>query len=640
MAMIEHLIVKPQWQFHQQPKPPVKGIPIRIGDSPSIRRALGLDTPSCETSGAAEVNVETTGCAQTTQSNSHPTTPSQRNLKLSALSSQVPEATQLEDVRPPIWAMERQALCSSFPYFQSYQSGHYHTNGKTKGLLLDGHSAPGDACLARGKVLITHVGGGAAPSENGDFVLGKDQDIHSIQGSSLIATMNASEPIVVLAGSNYSFFPWLRSRARYCVLGYYYVTHIWEEPEFNESSLRGFFVRLKCRLEWAPSQGKPWFHSVVGGGWECDNSSPSEILERNPCQCRRRKIHVGSNLCYESQCLSFFRTPDGSLVNPRTLRLCSALLSPTISWKDDQPLPPLTPSSPGQEGYLSTRKGFFCTTCGLLSSRRRLLSLTCPGCKTTTAFSHTVQLPPTPTDWYFEDHSGNPWARLGNSYIIKRYKLHQCAYVHIIRPIGKDTRAQKRVDRLYEKYQEAKCLNLFCRGIASQGQVPGGLLTSYYGFNSGKEYRYRGESTSYAFEDSPSCVWTACQLVQRIANRALTARIQSVLFNECLNVAYCGGGQMNYHCDSEKGLGPVVASLSLGAPAVMSFRRKPLKKVIRDALRLKLGKVWSNESCLKLELRHGDVVVMEGTAMQYDFEHSVKVPSGLRFAATCRTIAK
>lgn len=54
--------------------------------------------------------------------------------------------------------------------------------------------------------------------------------------------------------------------------------------------------------------------------------------------------------------------------------------------------------------------------------------------------------------------------------------------------------------------------------------------------------------------------------------RAVLAR--DVDFNEVLSVMYREGQKMSWHDDGEVGLGPVVASLSLGSSATMSWRPK------------------------------------------------------------------
>lgn len=69
---------------------------------------------------------------------------------------------------------------------------------------------------------------------------------------------------------------------------------------------------------------------------------------------------------------------------------------------------------------------------------------------------------------------------------------------------------------------------------------------------------------------------------------------------------------MNFHDDGEHGLGPVVASLSLGADAVMSFRPKEKrcwggKKKQESTEPISRGP----KAVLAIKLRHGDICVME-----------------------------
>lgn len=78
---------------------------------------------------------------------------------------------------------------------------------------------------------------------------------------------------------------------------------------------------------------------------------------------------------------------------------------------------------------------------------------------------------------------------------------------------------------------------------------------------------------------------------------------------------------MSFHTDGEYGLGSVVASISLGSDAVMSFRPKESKgkgaKAKKDQAEPKdEAETASNargttKVILKLRLRHGDICVME-----------------------------
>lgn len=51
-------------------------------------------------------------------------------------------------------------------------------------------------------------------------------------------------------------------------------------------------------------------------------------------------------------------------------------------------------------------------------------------------------------------------------------------------------------------------------------------------------------------------------------------------FNELLTAAYMEKQSMGFHTDGERGLGPVVASLSMGSPAIMKFRTMEDRKTI------------------------------------------------------------
>jgi len=86
---------------------------------------------------------------------------------------------------------------------------------------------------------------------------------------------------------------------------------------------------------------------------------------------------------------------------------------------------------------------------------------------------------------------------------------------------------------------------------------------------------------------------------------------------------------MAFHSDSERGLGDVVAGLSLGSPAVMHFRLHA-KYQTPDLVGLQ-------KIAMSVVLRHGDILVMDGAGVQQCYEHAV-VPCNFRIAATARWI--
>ncbi|KAJ7794467.1 hypothetical protein B0H14DRAFT_3093767 [Mycena olivaceomarginata] len=127
-------------------------------------------------------------------------------------------------------------------------------------------------------------------------------------------------------------------------------------------------------------------------------------------------------------------------------------------------------------------------------------------------------------------------------------------------------------------------------------------------------------SDTVPFKEAPSAVIGARHLIEP---RVAAALGKAHSFNELLSVAYLEAQSMAFHSDNEKGLGPVVAGLSLGSPAVMAFR--PTAK----------PKKGQHRAELCLVLHHGDILVMEGTGIQHYYQSE---PKNFRIAVTARHI--
>ncbi|GAA5946972.1 hypothetical protein JCM3765_002096 [Sporobolomyces pararoseus] len=250
-----------------------------------------------------------------------------------------------------------------------------------------------------------------------------------------------------------------------------------------------------------------------------------------------------------------------------------------------------------------------------------------------------------------------------------------------------------KADRLFEGYQGEAAGKLFKRNPLSNHRAQGSLLCQQFTWNGGKEYLHAIGAETYPFEEvddcpplaptnslsrntseipslnystslastedlptptktsSPGsaadkstrlaapCAKEACEYLKQVVPLVVSEdNVKETGFNEILSVAYMEGGKMSFHDDGEHGLGPCVASISLGADAVMSFRRK--EKRPRFAKKDKDSKEPVSKTCriaLRIKLSHGDICVMEGAEMQKLYEHAVE-PEGLRFAATARVV--
>ncbi|KAJ3749021.1 hypothetical protein DFH05DRAFT_1389460 [Lentinula detonsa] len=196
--------------------------------------------------------------------------------------------------------------------------------------------------------------------------------------------------------------------------------------------------------------------------------------------------------------------------------------------------------------------------------------------------------------------------------------------IHHIQHNSRGPRDLARLDTLFEEYQKQ----------AADGRLPfrrwplrirGVLLTNYFSQNCSYQY-VGGTANTLSWEEAPTAVVDAKNFIEERTKQALNNRnSQDFLFNEVLSAAYMEKQKMSFHTDDEKGLGPVVAGLSLGSPALMHFRRRHVKHGPE------------RKTCLSIILRHGDILVMDGTGVQQYYEHMVE-PTNFRIAATARLI--
>ncbi|GAA5967421.1 hypothetical protein JCM11641_000543 [Rhodosporidiobolus odoratus] len=257
-------------------------------------------------------------------------------------------------------------------------------------------------------------------------------------------------------------------------------------------------------------------------------------------------------------------------------------------------------------------------------------------------------------------------------------RLGPNAVVHHLWPVSSEGWGV--ADALFEEYQGDEAGGLFRRNGLSTHKTAGSLLCQQFSFNSGHHYVHAGKAATYPFapdsaststaatpgassspaspivgnEDTkqayaPDCAKKARNYIQQ-AVELVVGKKEGTAFNEILSNAYMAGGRMNYHDDGERGLGPYVASLSLGTAAAMSWRPKLKKIKKKPAAGENVQTVENDEeltkfgtakapACLKIRLTHGDVCIMEGKDTQKIFEHMVEPEGGLRFAATARFIS-
>ncbi|KAE8356136.1 2OG-Fe(II) oxygenase superfamily-domain-containing protein, partial [Aspergillus coremiiformis] len=235
---------------------------------------------------------------------------------------------------------------------------------------------------------------------------------------------------------------------------------------------------------------------------------------------------------------------------------------------------------------------------------------------------------------------------------------------------------------MFQQLQQAK---LGLERYPLSQSVVGGTLTAHFAANYvsclGMPYKYVAPVNSKAFSEAPDVVLHALgRLKWATENAVRWAGGKALPPNEMLVLGYMEAQKIGYHDDGESSLGPTIATMSLGARSTMLVRMKskyfngrskggvvlkedpviqgcalqPERKALKTAIEKgelneenyaeEYQRIWKKhryleaKPCIKLELNHGDLVVMHDEKLQKYYEHSVIPENKLRYALTARHI--
>ncbi|EAU91450.2 hypothetical protein CC1G_01939 [Coprinopsis cinerea okayama7 len=599
---------------------------------------------------------------------------------------------------PPIWAQTRQEVCETFEWFRSYQGGVYFSNDIVKGYMLGGFGAKRDIFAHGGRLIISHGGGKAESThmEKGKATVkaAGDQEATDKSVRALLRTYEEKRPLALVIDDRYSWFPFdLTSMGiAYTVLGFYMIVDAWAEYEEKVETEQGRVVRFKFAFQWCEGQGDPWWireatepipsrfdddEDVDAGPPEkleeyavkhdADKTDTPDTIKCQFCNKKSPQVFQPTWACLNSKCTMFWRSPDTANYlpeeleyHPEFLRLRDGCVLPM----GHQSLKPslVAERADGVTTSTAFTRGFHCSKCGRLSCRTewRYWKCSTQGCDQVYRVPSRIHqanefcYQPLKIDFdaeWIAPNCGIIRERLrtfpiGDSGAVGQIQTialpKNRGYLHHIKcnaPSSKD-----QVNDIFKEYQDQANngeLN-FRRWPMRAHKCRGALLTNYFSHNgevielplvavgltkfftvAGVPYHYvGGTENTVPFDQAPMAVIHARELIQRRIYEALGKGVE---FNEVLTAAYMESQKMAFHSDDEKGLGPVVAGLSLGSPALMHFRLQ--KRYSGD-----------NRACLmSFVLRHGDILVMDGSGVQEYYEHTV-VPTNFRIAATARFI--
>ncbi|KAI9884066.1 MAG: hypothetical protein M1823_004156 [Watsoniomyces obsoletus] len=588
---------------------------------------------------------------------------------------------------PQVWAESRQALCEALPYYRAFQSGAYVTRGYCYGLMADKQA--GERDFINEHIVIARAGGGMAKVD-GEMSQVADQTSDSSVVTAMMHNMKDEVPLVLILGRDNPKAP-ARISHRYGVLGHFHLTRIWCEKAGAKNTYMYRFEKINLAEEswWAPPGPSALPPGPVG-------STDPTLATCLYCEHTCEQIYTECWMCLNEHCPLFWTIdlapPKGPLV------YTEAFINERRGWPSHLrapfPLRPPLPTSddrdPSSAVSRGAWKGIVCPQCGRCNSRVEWRQWRCEttGC----GFVYTVPFDPFSYrsvagsfDMFFEGHAVPTAKMLGHveeshqfvgNYRINQYHLPGCGWVSHIqvnRPIS--TRPGGPDDMFVQLQQEDLGLKRFPLGNST---MPGGL-TAHFAVNFGMPYKYIVAVDSKPFSEAPDLILNVLHRLQWAANQTHAADDGPFGgFNELLAVGYLEEQKMGYHDDGEPGLGPTVASLSLGADATMSWRMKKtpywgiskggvlrleecpvagcqhyeerqqyfdgdeeMSREDREDLEEKVRGSQSQRNApvaLSITLRHGDIMVMHGADIQKYYEHGVQPHGKLRYALTCRYI--
>ncbi|KAJ3724864.1 hypothetical protein C8R42DRAFT_463116 [Lentinula raphanica] len=381
------------------------------------------------------------------------------------------------------------------------------------------------------------------------------------------------------------------------------------------------------------------------------------LSERAPGLADSRCTHCGLPsplvfsvgwVCLNSACSRFWHLPgNGNDLIPDELDFHERFLQlQTLAALDEgfrNIEPPQPETSPLDQitTLQSFTRGMHCRECGRLSCRFKWEQWECKHCQNVLRVHGMVRpvkdlrdLQPTAKfEWYSVGKKSGitkkPVYVFGEGNVVTFSLPDGRGQIHHIQHNSRGSRDLARLDSLFEDYQKQAADGSlpFQRHPLRSHKVRGELLTNYFSQNCGEPYHYVGGTDhTLSWEVAPQAVIEAKKFIEERTKQALKDRnSEEFNFNEVLSAAYMEKQKMSFHTDDEKGLGPVVAGLSLGSPALMYFRRRDIKHGPERRI------------CLSIILRHGDILVMDGAGVQEYYEHMVE-PTNFRIAATARLI--
>jgi len=595
-------------------------------------------------------------------------------------------------------------LCETLHYFRAYKGGSQTNNGIAKAFMFASCDHPRD--FTDESVIISRAGGGLDyDQDTGDFKATKDQNEPATLNALRNNMKQQNAVVVITAKSN----PCMPSKVpyEYCVLDFFKPTNIWCEKSKGKRTWRFRFEKLNSQK---PSWWQPKDASEIAPP---GSLAPPVVQTCTKCHVESQQVYLQGWMCLQPTCKVFWKiiADAGLPVEPKdeSLTYDPRFVKQRNQWGIEGHHYDLTSDTAQLSGHAIAGEncsrahwsGVVCPSCGRCCARLSWTGWECPNanCHFIKDAPHTL-IPATSIREPFDPLTTSyMWSRdsfvdsiLLDVSLIHNYRIHRytipgiqgfVAHLFANKTIVEEPSGP---DAMFEELQNVDI------GLRRR-HMNKGFHTRHFTVNYGMPYKFIAATASASIEGAANAIgqsrsrlnWAAKLVLAQYHGKTIdeiSEEWKYKEFNEVLALGYLEEQRIKYHDDGETGLGPTIATLSLGSPGSMKIRMKAKyfsgvskSKILTDAPPLlgcakyddrlavqpelealkalnngsykkraeevvkKLGlKSKDGKDFLDLVVGHGDIVIMHGAEIQKFCEHAVSHKGKLRFALTCRHI--
>jgi alkylated DNA repair dioxygenase AlkB len=533
--------------------------------------------------------------------------------------------------KPEVWAPGRQELCETLPYYKSAHSGCYSNGDSIYAFMFDSCGAGRE--YIDSDVIIARMGGDMeSDSKTGLVFQKKDHDIDGRQPQSVRNNITHKNPIVIICGDK-NTGAITKMPHRYCVLGWFKPTHVWAE---KTSSKKKTVTTVRYRFERLDTSKPSWYHPAPAESVEPSPPADAVALPVKTCEeCSKPcpQVYLIDWVCTNPYCAAFWKMSNGQEAPYGDLDYHPGFLLERTTWEREVPPFDLNPGVPrigehfGDNLSLVNTKGIVCPHCGRCNSRYMLTHWRCdtPGCRWKLQPKHDIVMPSNLSHTPWDMASDGPslikstitpvirtQVKYHSNYKVIKYTIEGIAGAvivakankHIVsEPGGADDmfREMQTVDvglerRMMRKTGSAESKPATSDDKTTQAEdeveeqpkaddedhdededehnAEAGMRMNAFGMNFGMPYKFIASGDSKSFEEAPVAVRSARSLLNWAQRVFVNDEEGYQDFNEELIFGYMDGQKIKYHDDGEMGLGPRIATLSLGGGATMLLRVK------------------------------------------------------------------